>query len=214
MHPMRIAVEQQGDQHVRVEPRTPPVGLGPRPAGVERRGVHRGHHIDQEPGQMVLGQPLRHQRRQQKRLITVNRPIRSRHKRDPRPPRSRIPRTPHPILQQALEGTGVTATVLHPGVVRTTFAAEDPSLVYKALMPLARLVMKTPEQGAATSTYLASSPEVEGVTGRYFANRKPKQSSKASYDAHAAARLWQVSADLVGLGSTRPPREDGTSERG
>ena len=117
-------------------------------------------------------------------------------------------------LARRLEGTGVTATVLHPGVVRTTFAAEDPSLVYKALMPLARLVMKTPEQGAATSTYLASSPEVEGVTGRYFANRKPKQSSKASYDAHAAARLWQVSADLVGLGSTRPPREDGTSERG
>src|SRR6266545_2685351 len=110
MHPMRIAVEQQGDQHVRVEPRTPPVGLGPRPAGVERRGVHRGHHIDQEPGQMVLGQPLRHQRRQQKRLITVNRPIRSRHKRDPRPPRSRIPRTPHPICNRLCNPRGGPGT--------------------------------------------------------------------------------------------------------
>ena len=59
--------------------------------------------------------------------------------------------------------------------------------------------MKTPARGAATSIYLASSPEVEGVTGRYFANRKPKTSNKASYDTAAASRLWQVSADLVGL---------------
>ena len=60
-----------------------------------------------------------------------------------------------------------------------------------------RPFMKTPAQGAATSIYLASSPEVEGITGRYFANRKPKTSNKASYDT-TAARLWQVSADLVG----------------
>jgi retinol dehydrogenase-14 len=59
--------------------------------------------------------------------------------------------------------------------------------------------MKTPQQGAATSIYLASSPDVEGVTGRYFANRKPQASNKASYDAAAAIRLWQVSAGLVGL---------------
>ncbi|TCN29255.1 resolvase-like protein [Kribbella orskensis] len=101
-----------------------------------------------------------------------------------------------------LEGTGVTATVLHPGVVRTSFAAEDPSPLYRVLMPLARLFMKTPEQGAATSVYLASSLEVEGVTGRYFANRKPRQSSKASYDEPAAARLWQVS--LISSASAAP----------
>ncbi|MGH3460508.1 MAG: SDR family NAD(P)-dependent oxidoreductase [Kribbellaceae bacterium] len=109
-------------------------------------------------------------------------------------------------LARRLEGTGVTANVLHPGVVRTAFAAEDPSPVYKLLTPVARLFMKTPEQGAATSIYLASSAEVEGVSGRYFANRRPKRSSKASYDAQVAARLWQVSAGLVGLGSTRPQR--------
>jgi retinol dehydrogenase-14 len=62
--------------------------------------------------------------------------------------------------------------------------------------------MKTPDQGAATSIHLASSPEVEGVTGRYFANRRPRTSSKASYDTAAAGRLWQVSADLVGLTAT------------
>ena len=70
--------------------------------------------------------------------------------------------------------------------------------------------MKTPAQGAATSIHLASAPDLEQVTGRYFANRKPKRSAKRSYDEAAAARLWQVSADLVGLTATadtpsRPP---------
>jgi NAD(P)-dependent dehydrogenase (short-subunit alcohol dehydrogenase family) len=100
-------------------------------------------------------------------------------------------------LARRLGGTGVTATVLHPGVVRTGFAAEDPSPMWKAFLPLVRLFLKTPEKGAATSIYLASSPEVDGVTGTYFADRKPKTSSPASYDTVAAARLWQVSADLV-----------------
>ena len=102
-------------------------------------------------------------------------------------------------LARRLEGTGVTATVLHPGVVRTRFGSEDPSLIFKVLVPFYRPFMKTPQQGAATSIYLASSPDVEGVTGRYFANRKPQASNKASYDAAAATRLWQVSAGLVGL---------------
>ena len=59
--------------------------------------------------------------------------------------------------------------------------------------------MKTPAQGAATSIHLASAPDLEQVTGRYFANSKPKSSAERSYDEAAAARLWQVSADLVGL---------------
>jgi len=105
-------------------------------------------------------------------------------------------------LARRLDGTGVTATVLHPGVVRTGFGAEDPSRIFKVLVPLWRPFMKTPQQGAATSIYLASSPEVEGMTGRYFANRKPKTSNKASYDVAAAARLWQVSAVLVGLAAS------------
>jgi retinol dehydrogenase 14 len=100
-------------------------------------------------------------------------------------------------LARRLDGTGVTATVLHPGVVRTGFAAEDPPPMWKAFLPLIRLFLKTPDKGAATSIYLASSPEVEGVTGRYFAGRKPKASSPASHDTAAAARLWQISLDLV-----------------
>ena len=56
-----------------------------------------------------------------------------------------------------------------------------------------------PAAGAANAIYLASSEQIEGVTGRYFVNRKPKTSNKASYHCGAAARLWQVSAALVGL---------------
>lgn len=100
-------------------------------------------------------------------------------------------------LARRLDGTGVTATVLHPGAVRTGFAAEDPSPMWKAFLPLMRLFLKAPAKGAATSIYLASSPDVEGVTGTYFANKRPKTSSKASYDQAAAARLWQISVDLV-----------------
>ena len=63
-------------------------------------------------------------------------------------------------------------------------------------LPLIRLFL-TPEKGATTSIYLASSPEVEGVTDTYFADSKPKASSQASRDTAAAARLWQISLDLV-----------------
>jgi hypothetical protein len=62
-----------------------------------------------------------------------------------------------------------------------------------------RPFLNTPAAGAATTIYLASSGQVEGVTGQYFVNRKPKTSNKASHHTAAAARLWQVSADLVGL---------------
>jgi len=104
-------------------------------------------------------------------------------------------------LARRLIGTGVTATVLHPGVVRTAFGAEDPARWHRAFFPLVRPFMKTPERGAETPIYLASDPEVDSVSGRYFANRKPRKSSKASYDVAAQARLWQVSAELVGLAS-------------
>jgi retinol dehydrogenase 14 len=109
-------------------------------------------------------------------------------------------------LARRLAGTGVTATVLHPGVVRTSFGAEDQAAYLAVMIWVARLFMKTPAQGAATPIYLASSPEVEGITGQYFVNRKPKTSSKASYDTTAAARLWQASIDLAGMTATASGR--------
>jgi retinol dehydrogenase-14 len=105
-------------------------------------------------------------------------------------------------LARRLEGTGVTATVLHPGVVRSSFGAEDQAAHMTVMIRVGRLVMKTPAQGAGTPIYLASSPEVEGITSRYYANRKPKTSSKASHDTTAAARLWQASAGLAGMTAT------------
>jgi NAD(P)-dependent dehydrogenase (short-subunit alcohol dehydrogenase family) len=112
-------------------------------------------------------------------------------------------------LARRLEGTGVAATVLHPGVVRTAFGTEDPARWQRVFLPLVRPFLKTPDEGAQTSVYLASSAEVHGVTGRYFANRKPKKSSKGSYDTAAQARLWQISADLVGLTTVHPTRDGG-----
>jgi len=102
-------------------------------------------------------------------------------------------------LARRLQGSAVTATALHPGVVSTSFGAEDPGGVQRLIVPLMRPFMKSPARGAVTSIHLASAPDLEEVTGRFFANSKPRRSSKRSYDEAAAARLWQVSAELAGL---------------
>ena len=100
-------------------------------------------------------------------------------------------------LAKRLEGTGVTSTALHPGLTSTAFSAEDPAM--GLLVTILRPFMKSPKRGAETPVYLASSPEAEGLTGQFFANRKVKESHKSSYDTAITGRLWQVSADLVGL---------------
>ena len=102
-------------------------------------------------------------------------------------------------LARRPHGSGVTADTLHPGVVRTNFGREDPKGWMRLMLPVIRPFLKSPDKGAVTSVYLASSPEVEGVTGQYFAKQKAGRSSTASYDTTAAARLWDVSATLVGL---------------
>lgn len=104
-------------------------------------------------------------------------------------------------LAARLAGTRVTANALHPGVVRTAFGAEDPGPLQGFLTPLVQRWMKSPEQGAQTSVDLASAPELENVTGQYFANSTAKKSSKRSYSRADADRLWQLSAALVGLES-------------
>jgi NAD(P)-dependent dehydrogenase (short-subunit alcohol dehydrogenase family) len=108
-------------------------------------------------------------------------------------------------LARRLEGTGVTATSGHPGVVRTNFGAEDQAWLFTVVSHVVLPFLKTPAQGAQTSIYLASSPDVDGVTGQFFANRKLKIANKVAYDTALTARLWQVSADLVGL--TRSSRD-------
>ncbi len=100
-------------------------------------------------------------------------------------------------LARRLEGTGVTANALHPGVVASDYGRDDPGVFMKYLQPLGARFLKSPEQGAETPVYLAASPEVQGVSGLYFANRRPKRSSKSSYDLDLARRLWDVSAQLT-----------------
>ena len=102
-------------------------------------------------------------------------------------------------LARRLEGTGVTATALHPGLTRTGFGAEDAVSAMRPLIAALRPFMGSPERGADTAVYLASSPEAEGISGRYFAKRKTKETNKTSYDRAITARLWRVSSELVGL---------------
>jgi retinol dehydrogenase-14 len=99
-----------------------------------------------------------------------------------------------------LPATSVTANALHPGVVRTSFGAEDPGSTQRLFTPVMRPFMKSPAQGAATSIQVASDPGLSQVTGRYFAGGKLRKSAERSYDEAVAARLWQVSAGLTGLG--------------
>ena len=101
-------------------------------------------------------------------------------------------------LSRRLAGTGVTANCLNPGVVATKMLA-DYMGVPLAGPALARTFGATPEQGAETSIYLASSPEVESVTGEYFERKRPTTSSQASHDEAVARRLWAVSERLAGL---------------
>jgi NAD(P)-dependent dehydrogenase (short-subunit alcohol dehydrogenase family) len=106
-------------------------------------------------------------------------------------------------LSRRLAGTGVTANCLHPGVVTTGFGKNNPGLS-KTLITIAGPFMLSPEKGARTSIYLATTPEVEGVTGKYFDKCKSISSSKQSYDVDAARRLWEVSEEM-----TRPrPRPE------
>ncbi len=104
-------------------------------------------------------------------------------------------------LARRLRSTSVTANALHPGMVSTAFGAEDPSVIQRLVVPFMRPFMKAPDQGAVTSIHVASAPDLERVSGLFFTKSKPMSSSAQSYDETAAARLWRVSADLVGLGA-------------
>jgi retinol dehydrogenase-14 len=102
-------------------------------------------------------------------------------------------------LARRLAGTGVTANALHPGAVKTNLTAANGGVFKWVVQPLFNLIAISVERGAQTSVYLASSPEVENVTGKYFGKRKEWKSSPASYDQDAQKRLWQISAEMAGL---------------
>jgi len=99
-------------------------------------------------------------------------------------------------LARRLAGTGVTANCLHPGVVGTNIGNAGPSWIRFGIK-LARPFLLGSAKGAATSIYLASSPEVEGASGKYFVDLRERRSSDESYDRAVAARLWEVSEELT-----------------
>lgn len=100
-------------------------------------------------------------------------------------------------LARRLEGSAVTSNAVHPGLVRSGFSKGAGA--FGLLFGLLRPFILTPEKGAKTSIYLVSSPEVEGVTGKYFSNSQPISSTQASYDERRQARLWQISEQMTGM---------------
>jgi NAD(P)-dependent dehydrogenase (short-subunit alcohol dehydrogenase family) len=102
-------------------------------------------------------------------------------------------------LARRLQGTGVTANCLHPGFVATNFAQRDIGPAVRLLVKLIGSFGTSPQEGAKTSICLASSPEVEGVTGKYFVKSAPRRSAAISYDESLQRRLWEQSAKLVNL---------------
>jgi NAD(P)-dependent dehydrogenase (short-subunit alcohol dehydrogenase family) len=100
-------------------------------------------------------------------------------------------------LARRLEGTGVTVNAVHPGVVRTNFGSSGGFIHFGTR--IAGPFLLSPEKGADTVVWLASSPEVEGVTGKYFAKRKPSRTSTEARDPAEQERLWQISAELTHL---------------
>ncbi len=99
-------------------------------------------------------------------------------------------------LARRLEGTKITVNALHPGFVDTGFGKNNQGFI-KFALGLMRPFQKKVDDGARTSIFLASSPEVETISGKYFADCKAVESDPASYDQAAAQKLWQVSLDTL-----------------
>ncbi len=101
-------------------------------------------------------------------------------------------------LAERLRDTGVVVNCMHPGSVNTEFGKNNRSpftLLFRAFKPF----MRSPEKGADTIVYLAASPDVEGMTGKYLSDRKVMAASEEAYDESIRKRLWKVSEELTDL---------------
>ena len=103
------------------------------------------------------------------------------------------------VLARRLTGTGITVNALHPGIMATNIIKNVAPPIARPFVGIIKHFLQTPEQGAQTALYLATSPEVEGVTGKYFIKSKPTPSVPISYDEALQEQVWNVSTDLVGL---------------
>lgn len=107
-------------------------------------------------------------------------------------------------LARRLAGASVTVNALHPGLVSTGFGGNNRAWYWRLAYAFINRAGRTPEQGADTIIYLATAPEVAGVTGQYFYERRAIEPSAAARDPEAARRLWAVSEQLTGLAANAP----------
>ena len=107
-------------------------------------------------------------------------------------------------LARRSKGTGVTVNALHPGFVSTGFGKNYPGFLMKAIRAVVPLIARSPERGAETSIYLASSPEVQRFTGKYFVDCKVTQPAPQATDDAVAKKLWDISAEMVHLADGLP----------
>ena len=103
-------------------------------------------------------------------------------------------------LADRLEPFRITSNVVHPGTVASNFAGDSTGLT-GAFMRMFRPFFKTTEQGASTTIYVATAPELDGVTGRYFVNSKPGRTSSMSKNKALGKKLWELSEQLIKTGS-------------
>jgi len=101
-------------------------------------------------------------------------------------------------LARRLQGTGVTANCLHPGVVATNIWPANPPLLFKIILGVMKPFMLNSKQGAEVTLYLATSPDIEEVSGTYFVKSKPAESSPLSRDPKIAADIWQWTQKMIG----------------
>ena len=109
-------------------------------------------------------------------------------------------------LAHRLEGTGVTVNALHPGFVATGFAKNNGKVIAALVSLITPLVARSPAKGAETSIYLASSPKVEGITGKYFFDSRVVPPAPQATDTVVARKLWDVSAEMVHLADSLPTK--------
>jgi len=102
-------------------------------------------------------------------------------------------------LARRLEGSGVTANCLHPGGIQSNLGRGNGRLLDGVHTLISKLFLKSPEEGARTSLYLAAAPEVEGISGRYFARCREHRAAPHATDPELARRLWEKSEELTGF---------------
>jgi NAD(P)-dependent dehydrogenase (short-subunit alcohol dehydrogenase family) len=107
-------------------------------------------------------------------------------------------------LARRLEGMGVTVNALHPGLTSTGFGKNNPGFLMKIMGAVIPLIARSPEKGAETSIYLASSPEVQSITGKFFVDCKVTRPAPQATDSAVAKKLWDVSAEMVHLADAVP----------